>query len=143
MLIYADTSAFAKLWIKEAHSDFTRQVLQGSGNIIACSAIGKVEIVSALRRAYKAGRISGTRFAKIHRELEEKWKDVVVMATVPEVISTAERYAIKFALRGYDAVHLASLLHLTQSGVAPVLASFDDELIDAAEKSGIHVLYPR
>lgn len=142
MLIYADPSAFVKLWISEDHTEYVRQILQDSANVTACSAIGRVEIVGALRRAHKGGRLARSRFAKILREIREKWGAVVVVATIPEVIDSAEECASKFALRGYDAVHLASLLYPAQSGTPPALVSCDDELVAAAAKCGIHVLDP-
>ena len=140
MLVYADPYAFTKLWIAEEHSEWVRDLLLDPANATACSAIGRVEIVGALRRAYKGGRLIGSRFVKIYRELQDQWRNVMVVQTTPELLDQAELHARRFALRGYDAVHLASILHLAHNELGPVLASFDRELGDAARKCGIPVL---
>lgn len=55
-----------------------------------------------------------------------------------DIIRTAGDLAEQHALRGYDAVHLASALALADEEL--ILVSSDRELLDAASTSGIATL---
>jgi predicted nucleic acid-binding protein len=137
MMIYADPSAFVKLWLEEEHSSSIRELLQGSDTAIVCSTLGRVEMFSALKRAYLGRRLTGSQFAKILRELRGVWQRVAVVKMTEDLVQEACDQALRFGLRGYDAVHLAAILYVMRQGVSPLLLSFDDELCRAARKSGI------
>jgi predicted nucleic acid-binding protein len=55
-------------------------------------------------------------------------------------VERAEALAWEHGLRGYDAVQLASALTWKESvGEEIVVATFDQQLWDAAKRSGLHV----
>lgn len=137
MVIYADPSALIKLWLEEEHSSSVRAVLQGTDAVIACSALGRVEMVSALKRARLGRRLSGARLLRVQRELASAWQRLLVVILTEGLILDACEIALRFGLRAYDAVHLAAVMYLARQDAEPVIMSFDTELLTAAEASGV------
>lgn len=78
------------------------------------------------------------------RDLDLHWQRYVVIAAGDAVLGEAVRLADAHALRGYDAIHLASAVTLRRrldAGIA--FASWDDELDAAADHEGFAVLRRR
>jgi predicted nucleic acid-binding protein len=92
--------------------------------------------------ALAAGR-RGDRLTKpLHAEavlgFEHAYEQLVAIGVDEQLTRDAGALAERFALRGYDAVHLASALALAEQDVA--LVSWDQELCRAGAAAGLAVL---
>ena len=69
-----------------------------------------------------------------------QWPDVAKVPVTEALVSRAEALAWDFALRGYDAVQLASALTWQELvGAEITLATFDRQLWDAGKKAGVQI----
>ena len=136
MILYLDTSSLVKLYLDEEHSDRVREWVEESFRI-ATSRIAYVEALSAFARRHSEGDLSNESFAVVRQDLRRDWLDFVVVDLDEE---QAGGFAIRYLLRGFDAVHLAaaSRLHDLISQDTPILFScFDDKLSSAARQEGL------
>jgi hypothetical protein len=102
--------------------------------------VAYVEVRAALAAARRSGRISPRAFAKAKRKFEEHWADIRVVAIDPAIVRKAGEVAENHALRGYDAIHLATALNLRSNKDDVLMATWDDSLADAAYDAGISVV---
>ena len=72
------------------------------------------------------------------REFEEVYDELEALDVADEIVRHAGWLAERYALRGYDAVHLASALEVL--GDSDVLVTWDAELADAARVAGLSVI---
>lgn len=105
---------------------------------VVSSSLLYVESRSAVAGAYRAGRIPDRLHLRTRAALERFWRAVEYAPVDDDIIRTAGDLAEQHALRGYDAVHLASALALADEEL--ILVSSDRELLDAASTSGIATL---
>ena len=77
---------------------------------------------------------------KAQRAFVSQWPDFAKVPVTEALVARAEALAWDAALRGYDAVQLASALTWQESvGVEITLATFDRQLWDAGKQVGVHV----
>lgn len=96
-----------------------------------------MEARAALAAARRALRIADAGFMDVRQEFERNWHQVVVIAAGRPLLRFASSLAEIHGLRGYDAVHLASALAITE----PVIfASSDTALRRAAQTEGLPIL---
>ena len=69
--------------------------------------------------------------------MEDHWDEIDTVEVTDDLVRFAGDLADRRALRGYDAVHLASALIL---GDEVVMATWDRELSDAASEEGLPTL---
>lgn len=125
---YLDTSAYVKLYVKEAESAaLERELLDWP--VRTSSVLLSVEAVRACRRF-------GESFADAARD----GIDLIALLELDEPILVAARRLDPPALRALDAIHLATALSLgTDLGA---LFTYDNRLADAATAAGVRVLAP-
>lgn len=142
MRAYLDTSAVVKLLILEAGSVELSLALSGGGTeaLLASSQISYVEARAAIARRERESTASLAACAVARRQLEEDWAAYAVVDVTPTLVRLAAEYAEAFALRGFDAVQLASA-HTVQSTVAGPLTfmAFDIRLNRAAKLLGLEL----
>jgi predicted nucleic acid-binding protein len=136
--LYFETSAFVKLLVAEAGSR-TAVRAWDSGYPLTASGLLFVEARASLAAAHRGGRMTGRVFATAKRDLALLREHVNEINADPLVLARAEELAELEALRGYDAVHLASALYAT----AEVLVTADVALIEAARRQGLSVVDAR
>ena len=136
VIAYLDTSALVKLFVEERHSDRVRGIVGGSP--VAVSALGRVEARAAFARVRTGGRLPTPEAEALAAAFEGWWRHVAVVEPTSLVLERAATLADDHALRGYDAVHLASALELPAMQ-RPVFACFGGELSRAAEHEGLSV----
>jgi predicted nucleic acid-binding protein len=73
---------------------------------------------------------------------ELDWKALIVVGMTDRVMAGIPRLCKRHALRGADAVHLASAAFLMESGIAIEFVSADARLLIAAEKQGFVCVDP-
>ena len=137
MIVYADTSALVKLFVREESSDATRRMLR-KAQVLGTGLLTRAELGSALARGAQNGYLSTEEALEARRRLDVVWGSWVHIALDEALVSRAEQMAWEYGLRGYDAVHLAAAGVWREEIRHPiVLATFDRELWTAAERVGL------
>jgi len=142
---YLDASAWVKRYYQETGTIWV-QDLFARNQVMACASLGVIEVMATLARKRKAREISPPMFEEKTRELEEDWKRFIHVQLTVEAVEIARSSARELALRGADAVHLASAL-LLQRRLATeddrlIFVASDRELREAAQASGMIVVDP-
>jgi len=101
------------------------------------SRMAYVEVRAALAAATRARRQTTTQLRDSKRRFESICSDINLVECDPRLIARAGDLAETSALRGYDAVHLATAKILDEAD--PILMlTWDDDLGDAAFEAGIN-----
>lgn len=137
MIAYLDASALVKRYLVERGSRETI-ALTTESEMIATSIVTRAEVAAALAKAARVGIVTEDRARKAQRSFAGDWPDLVRVPVTEALMERAEAFAWDHALRGYDAVQLASALTMRESvGAEIVLATFDQQLWDAASRAGL------
>lgn len=137
MLLFCDTSALAKLYLEEPHSDDMRKLARDA-EAVAVSRIAWAEYHSALARRAREVPEDTDALDQARRAFVAEWCRYVVLEVTQAVVERAGEYADAFALRAYDAVQLASADETArQSGLPTTFACFDQRLGRAASILGM------
>jgi predicted nucleic acid-binding protein len=97
------------------------------------SVLSHAEGCAALAAARRAGRLSATAHRRARADFDSLQEELALVGVDRPLSRQAGALAERFALRGYDAVHLACALSL--EGEVTVV-SWDDDLRRAAAASG-------
>ena len=128
-IVYFDSSAFVKLLVEEEGTTLAAALWDGCDAAVS-SRLSFPEVCAALAAAARAGRLSDADWRRAEADWERYWAAVRPVELTEAVSTQAGLLAGKHALRGADAVHLASLLAV---GVRPTLfAVWDKQLRRAA-----------
>jgi predicted nucleic acid-binding protein len=135
-LVYFDASALVKLLVEEPGSDLAAELWDGCDAPVA-SRLAYPEVCAALAAAAPGQALTGSESDAAARSWEEFWA-----ATRPvELNAAVQRHAGELArtraLRGADAVHLASALAIGDPDL--VMAVWDRRLHEGACTSGLRV----
>lgn len=136
MTLYLDTSSMVKLYAGESDSDNVRAHVDRA-TIVATSTIAYPEARAALARRRRERALTPAAFAAAKRTLEADWPKYLTVQVTEALCQDAGQLAERFALRGYDSVHVASYLEVVRAaGVAEAeFSSFDDRLTNAARRA--------
>jgi predicted nucleic acid-binding protein len=131
--LYLDTSSLVKLYVEEAGSDAVR-ALVAQAAVIATSMVAYAETRAALARLRRSGDLSPAKFGLAKRDFEAEWPLFLTLDVSAAVGREAGEFAERYALRGFDALHLASFAEVARRAGAPDtrFSSFDDPLNKAA-----------
>lgn len=132
-IVYFDASAYVKLLVEEPGSDLASELWDGCDAAIS-SRLAYPEVRAALAAAARNHDLTPTQLRTAERDWEGFWA-----ATRPvELTRAVERHAGELArthaLRGADAVHLASALAVRDPAV--IVAVWDRRLHAGAHASG-------
>lgn len=133
MIAYFDTSAFLKLLLSEPGSAEARQ-LWTAADIALSSVLLYPEGRAALAVAARLRRLE---LAPARRAFEQLCTGVDLVGAEPDLLRRAGDLAEERALRGYDAVHLASAEAVGDRELVFVCA--DRRLVQAAGALGLDV----
>lgn len=140
MILYLDTSAFIKLYVEERGSALLRAAVPGS--LLCTHWITYAEMRAALARLHRTGYQTDDAYREHKREFETDWRAINAIVPDERRLRRAGDLAERFALRGYDSVHLAaaeSLLTVPGNDLLQ-FASFDRALNEAAREIGLRLL---
>jgi len=130
---YVDTSAAAKLFLKEDHSaTFQRWLYEHPDGRPVTADLTRTELRCALHRAEID---QGT-----WQEAELWIAHAAVIRLSPDLCDTAGRLAHETGLRSLDAIHLAAALQM-ESALASFVA-YDKRLVAVATAAGLPVASP-
>ncbi len=143
-IYYLDASALVKHYLIEPGSRWITELLQRTtSDRFVSTELTTVEVVSAISRAEREKRISvSLRNGLAARSLEEARRVVGLAGTSQQVLGHASQLALRYPLRAYDAVHLATALNVLGESVlsglpAPIFVSADTNLVAAARAEGL------
>ena len=141
MIAYLDASALVKRYLVERGSRETID-LTSRAELIATSIISRAEVAAGLATAVRARMVASDVGRRAQRSFASDWPDLLRVPVTEALVERAQTLAWEHGLRGYDAVHLGSALTWQESaGAAIVLATFDQQLWDAAKQTGL-MLWP-
>jgi predicted nucleic acid-binding protein len=108
--------------------------------MVASSRVAHPEAWAALARRQREGAITLGALARTVSALDRDLGRFVVIELSAKVARRAGELAERRALRGFDAIHLASALELEElTGAAPSFCCFDDRLREAASTEGLSI----
>ena len=141
---YFDASALAKRYTQERGSDWVIALMIGQAGVTYHSSVViGVEVASALVRKANIGTISAEELQHGIVQFRLEWQ--LILETTDVSLAVVERAMLlteRHGLRGYDAVHLATALTVSNerhhAGMSPlVFVSADRTQLDAARAEGL------
>jgi len=139
MMLYLDTSALVKLYVDEPMSQELTAAVDDA-EAVATSLLAYVEARAAFARARREARFSAQAYRHIVDAFVEDWSRYVAVEVTDRLVKEAGDLAVHRALRGYDALHLASALSLRERVSSSVtFLAFDRELTVAAKREALRI----
>lgn len=136
MIAYFDTSALIPLLVEEPGSQTAARLWDKADHVVSVRLV-YAEARVALAQASRTGRLTVRQLPAVVEDLEGLSAHLDRMDIDEALVRQAGGLAQRFALRGYDAVHLAGAERLGREQT--VLVAGDAELCDAATDLGIAV----
>ena len=140
MILYLDTSALVKLYVREAYSLSVRAWVD-TATVVATAEVAYVEVLSALARRLRDGTLDEPAYEGAVAAVERDWAQLLVLGL--ERLRAGQLVG-RHRLRAFDAVHVAAAMSLADR-VAPEpvrFASFDLGQQEAARREGLDNLLP-
>lgn len=138
MAVYLDTSALVKLYAEEEKREIVFEAVDSS-EVVATSTVAYAEACAALTRRRREGNMNEEEYRRAVERLNREWRSYERLAVSNLVAYRAGELAERHALRGFDAVHLASALRLTEQLEDLSFLAFDDRLIAAAKDASMPI----
>jgi predicted nucleic acid-binding protein len=142
MIVYLDTSALLKRYLRETGSDEVNALLE-EDHIFGSLAVTQVEMSAAIQKAVRMEIVSPKLAKETWNDFLEDWQSFTRLRVTAATIQQASDIAWKYGLRGYDSLHLAgALLWQENLGMKLTFAVFDHDLWLAGNKAGLEVWPP-
>lgn len=125
-----------KLFLQEPEADIARD-LWDDADLVTTGRIAYPEARAALASAQRVERITASELDSAKSKLTRLWAQVQVVDLDELLASSAGDLAESHALRGFDAVHLATALALDDESL--IVATWDADLRTAALETGLRV----
>jgi predicted nucleic acid-binding protein len=109
LITYLDTSALVKAYVREFGSEEVMQLIRVA-TVVGTSRLSKAEMAAALAMAARIKYVNAVDAKQAWQEFQANWRTLYKMAVSEIVVNRAASLAWEYGLRGYDAVHLATLL---------------------------------
>lgn len=136
VLVYFDSSAFVKLLVEEDGSDVAALLWDGC-DVALSSRLAYPEVRAALAAAGRGHRLGPADQGRAESDLEDYWAATRAVELTEPVSAQAGQLATAHALRGADAVHLASLLAVGAENT--LFAVWDERLRAGADSVGVQL----
>ncbi len=148
-VFFFDSSAVTKKYVGETGTAWVINVFRPKSlNRVYIAEIALVEVISALTRRHRGRTLTTADFTKVSNRFRRNFTgNFFKIETNLPVIEQATALAERHALRGYDAVQLASAVNLhlrrQKAGLPPlVFISADNALNAAAQAEGLQIDNP-
>lgn len=135
-VVYFDSSALVKLLVEETGSEVAAQLWDGCDAAVA-SRLASPEVRAALAAAGRNHDLDEADLAAAELAWTEYWSATRPVELTHPVEQHAGQLAAEYALRGADAVHLASALALGDPEL--IVAAWDRRLRDGVSAAGLAV----
>jgi predicted nucleic acid-binding protein len=140
---YLDASVWIKRYSKERGSERVSPLFEG-GDVLVCATLGFVETCAAAIR--KLDGPAAEEVGKVLDEIAADWTAFIRMQLSDDIAEHAAESAVRWKLKGADAVHLASALQIRStvklSGGEVHFVCADRRLAAAAQRAGLDVIDP-
>ena len=141
MIIYCDTSALMKLFVTEEHSDSVRK-LTAESNRLVVSHLTWPEMCAGFGLKQRTYQVDAQIAAIALEQLRAEWPRYSKLAVDEELMIDAGELSLRFGLRAYDSVQLASVQHVHRQLASNLgFCCFDKQLNAAARALGIQVMH--
>jgi uncharacterized protein len=137
-VVYFDASAFVKLLVEEDGSELVAEIWDRCDAAVS-SRLAYAEVRAALAASLRNSQISADDSSRVAGDWEEYWRAVRPIELTASVELAAGALAERHALRGADAVHLASVLAVALTDEV-LFAVWDRRLHTGAVAEGILVV---
>ena len=127
MIVYLDTSSLVKIYVEEEGSASVTKLISSS-TASATSVIAYAESRAAFSRRMREGVFTKGEYRNLLLTFERDWINYMQVKVSQNLIQLAGNLAEKHALRGFDAIHLASALILRNTGVPVLFSCYDEKL---------------
>lgn len=134
MNVFLDSSALAKRYIQESGSDRIEEILT-SASSLCISVICLSEVVSALCRRLREGKLTQRQYLRAKRALFEDIEDASIVGVTDQVVARAVELLEGWPLRPSDSLHVASAAEWS----AELFVSADERQCAAARAYGLHL----
>ena len=134
-MAYLDASALVKRCVAERGSRETGERC-ATADVVATSVVSRAEVAAALAKAVRLGLVEPEKGRTAQRAFASQWPDFAKVPVTEALVSRAEALAWDFALRGYDAVQLASALTWQELVGAEITLSRGEKIFDARIAAG-------
>ena len=142
MILYLDSSSIVSLHLQEADRAATIELAIQTADSISCSAIAYAEVRAGLARARREARINEAGYAQARHDFQQDWRKYVRIPPSNKLVRLAGDLAEEHALRGYDAVQLASALTLRERVPDTItIPTWDNEFSVAAVREGFSLAH--
>lgn len=140
MILYLDTSALAKQYIRETESAQVAAWIDEAA-LVGTSLVARAEMEAVLGRLRRMEALAEAAAMQALATFRRQWPAYVRLPLMEATTSRAGALAWEHGLRGYDAVHLATTVLWQEAlGTKVTLASFDTQLLAVAAAIGMNVL---
>jgi len=136
VIVYFDSSAYVKLLVEEEGSALAAALWDGCDAAVS-SRLAYPEVRAALAASGRTRRLNPRSRRKAEAIWEEFWSATRAVELTATVAQHAGTLAGQHALRGTDAVHLASALAVGSPDI--VLAVWDERLRAGAVAAGLRI----
>ncbi len=146
--LYFDTSALIKHYITEAGSRWVQMLVHNKKTIVLTSSLTRIEGVCTFARRHREGLLSEDDLTQVCTIFNYDLAHRYILAKADlAILSSAQQLALRYPLRAYDAVQLAtaefSNEQLVQAGKPPLtFVCADDRLLAIAQAEGLLVENP-
>jgi len=128
-----DTSALVKLYVAEEGRETVLRAVREASRV-ATSAVAYAEARAAFARRKREGGLDEEEHRRVVAALDEGWEGYDRLTVSDVVARRAGDIAEAHALRGFDAIHLASAVRLKERFDDLYFLAFDLRLVDAARQ---------
>lgn len=141
MIVYTDTSALVKLYVREAGSDQMTGLV--AGKTVAVSDLAYAEAHATFARRYREGIDSQPVHLALCQQFDREWRSLLRLPVHGDVLRGIPELCRRHPLRAGDAVQLSSALVLMEARLPMTFASCDARLLSAAAGEGLATVEPR
>lgn len=134
MIVYFDTSAIVPIIIEEPSSLAASRLWDEADRVVS-SRLVYAEGRAALALARRLDRVDEYELRTAVQDFETLYQQLDIVEVTENLVRDAGSLAERFALRGNDAVHLASAQQVHDSDM--VIVAGDQNLLKAAQTLGI------
>ncbi|MGZ5307191.1 MAG: type II toxin-antitoxin system VapC family toxin, partial [Actinomycetota bacterium] len=127
-----------KLFIRDEEGTRTAEEIWDASDVVVTSRVAYPEGRAALASAHRARRLTARSFRQARGSLDTWFRQVAVVELDAPVAEIAGDVAERFALRAYDAIHLASALAIGSDDL--VLLTWDERLAAAGRRAALDVV---
>lgn len=136
--LYLDTSALVKLYLDEVESELVHEAVEEAGSV-ATSTVAYAELRAAFGRRHRSGDLDEEEHRRAVMRIDADWRAYLRISVSNAIAYLAGEIAERCALRGFDAIHLASAARIGERFADVRFLAFDDRLVEAARGSSVPV----